>query len=53
VYGARGWYVERPQDIADTVKAALAANCPAVIEIPVAQEFPPPASAPGGSAKGH
>ena len=51
VYGAKGYYVERPQDIADTVKAALAANAPAVVEIPVAQEFPLPAEAKGGSSR--
>jgi acetolactate synthase-1/2/3 large subunit/sulfoacetaldehyde acetyltransferase len=47
VYGARGYYVTRPQDIADTVKAALALDGPSVIEIPVAEHFPPPAAAPG------
>jgi acetolactate synthase-1/2/3 large subunit/sulfoacetaldehyde acetyltransferase len=51
VYGARGWYVERPQDIAGAVKAALEANAPAVVEIPVAQEFPLPAESPGGSSR--
>jgi acetolactate synthase-1/2/3 large subunit/sulfoacetaldehyde acetyltransferase len=44
VYGARGAYVERPDQIADAVRDALAANAPSVIEIPVAEHFP--ASAP-------
>ena len=44
VYGARGAYVERPDQIADAVRDALAANVPSVIEIPVAEHFP--ASAP-------
>ncbi len=42
VYGARGFYVTHPDEIADTVKAALALNEPSVIEIPVAEYFPPP-----------
>jgi len=54
VYGARGYYVTRPEDIADTVKAALALDGPSVIEIPVAEHFPPPAVAPGDKpGKGH
>ena len=48
VYGARGYYVTRPDEIADTVKAALALNGPSVIEIPVAEYFPPAAPTPGG-----
>jgi thiamine pyrophosphate-dependent acetolactate synthase large subunit-like protein len=52
VYGARGFYVERPQDIADAVREALTLNGPSVIEIPVAEYFPPPAPTPGG-ARGH
>jgi thiamine pyrophosphate-dependent acetolactate synthase large subunit-like protein len=46
VYGAQGYYVERPQDIADVVKAALALDGPSVIEIPVAEYFPPAAPLP-------
>jgi thiamine pyrophosphate-dependent acetolactate synthase large subunit-like protein len=52
VYGARGFYVTRPDEIADAVRAALAAGGPAVIEIPVAEYFPPAAPTPGG-AGGH
>lgn len=48
VYGARGYYVERPEDIAGTVEEALKLNGPSVIEIPVAEYFPPAAPMPGG-----
>ena len=46
VYGARGYYVERPEDVADTVREALAVDGPSVVEIPVAEYFPPGASLP-------
>jgi len=49
VYGARGYYVTRPNEIADTVKAALATNSPCVIEIPVTEYFAPPAPLPGAA----
>lgn len=52
VHGARGFYVQRPQDIAETVKAAFAVDGPAVIEIPVAQYFPPRPPTPGGGKGG-
>jgi acetolactate synthase-1/2/3 large subunit/sulfoacetaldehyde acetyltransferase len=48
VYGARGFYVERPAEIADAVREALTLNGPSVIEIPVAEYFPPPAPTPAG-----
>jgi acetolactate synthase-1/2/3 large subunit/sulfoacetaldehyde acetyltransferase len=48
VYGARGFYVTRPQDIAETVSTALALDVPSVIEIPVAEHFPLPAKTPAG-----
>ncbi|HXH10017.1 MAG TPA: thiamine pyrophosphate-binding protein [Alphaproteobacteria bacterium] len=51
VYGARGFYVERPEDIADVVREALTVNGPSVIEIPVAEYFPPPAPTPAGAAR--
>jgi thiamine pyrophosphate-dependent acetolactate synthase large subunit-like protein len=51
VYGARGFYVERPEDIADAVRDALALNGPSVIEIPVAEYFPPAAPTPAGGAR--
>jgi thiamine pyrophosphate-dependent acetolactate synthase large subunit-like protein len=34
VYGARGFYVSRPDEIADAVVEALAVDGPSVIEIP-------------------
>ena len=46
VYGARGFYVERPEDVADTVREALAIDGPSVVEIPVAEYFPPGATLP-------
>jgi acetolactate synthase-1/2/3 large subunit/sulfoacetaldehyde acetyltransferase len=46
VYGARGAYVARPDEIADAVRDALAASRPTVIEIPVAEYFPAPAPLP-------
>jgi acetolactate synthase-1/2/3 large subunit/sulfoacetaldehyde acetyltransferase len=49
VYGARGFYVERPQDVAAAVHAALALDEPSVIEVPVAEYFPPAAPLPGRS----
>lgn len=47
VYGARGFYVQRPDEIADAVVEALAVDGPSVIEIPVAEYFPLPAPTPG------
>lgn len=46
VYGARGFYVDQPRDIADAVREALGLNEPSVIEIPVAEYFPPAAPTP-------
>ncbi len=46
VYGARGFYVERPEDVAETVREALDIDGPSVVEIPVAEYFPPGASLP-------
>jgi acetolactate synthase-1/2/3 large subunit/sulfoacetaldehyde acetyltransferase len=51
VYGARGYYVQRPDDIADAVREALTLNGPSVIEIPVAEYFPPAAPTPGGGGR--
>jgi acetolactate synthase-1/2/3 large subunit/sulfoacetaldehyde acetyltransferase len=50
VFGAQGFYAERPQDIAGAVSAAFACGGPAVVEIPVSQDFPLPSKAPGGGA---
>ena len=46
VYGARGFYVDRPQDIADALREALALDEPSVMEIPVAEHFPSSAPLP-------
>ena len=46
VYGARGMYVQRPDEIADAVRTALGVNAPVVIEIPVAEYFPTAAPIP-------
>jgi len=35
LFGARGYYVEHPDQIGDVVRAALRGATPAVIEIPV------------------
>jgi thiamine pyrophosphate-dependent acetolactate synthase large subunit-like protein len=51
VYGARGYYVEHPEDIAEAVQTALALDEPSVIEIPVAEYFPPGAPLPGRAGK--
>jgi len=51
VYGARGMYVQRVEEIGDAVNEALAANGPVVIEIPVAEYFPPAAPTPGGAGR--
>jgi thiamine pyrophosphate-dependent acetolactate synthase large subunit-like protein len=52
VLGGKGLYVTKPDEIADAFKSALAFDGPSVIEIPVAQHFPPRARTPGQS-KGH
>ena len=41
LFGAAGYYVERPDQVGDAVKKALSENSPAVIEIPIdPDEFP-------------
>ena len=52
VYGARGFYVTRPEEIGDAVSTALASKKPCIIEIPVAEYFPLPAKTPAGGG-GH
>lgn len=52
VYGARGFYVTKPSEIADAVTTALSLNGPSVIEIPVAEYFPTAAKTPGAKS-GH
>jgi len=52
VYGARGFYVTRPDEIADAVTTALASKKPCIIEIAVAEYFPQAAPTPGAGG-GH
>ena len=52
VYGARGYYVTRPDEIADAVRTALAAKKPAIVEIAVEEYFPQAAPTPGAGG-GH
>ncbi|MFC1935722.1 thiamine pyrophosphate-binding protein [Chloroflexota bacterium] len=40
VYGARGFYVERPDEIGVVIREALSINVPSVIEIPVEEDLP-------------
>ncbi len=48
LFGARGYYVEHPDQVGDAVRAALGCGKPAVIEIPIdPDEFPVPATAAG------
>ena len=49
VYGARGFFVEQPGQIAETVREALTLDGLSVIEIPVAEYFPPAAPTPARS----
>jgi acetolactate synthase-1/2/3 large subunit/sulfoacetaldehyde acetyltransferase len=51
VYGARGFYVEYPDQIADVMQEALALQGPSVVEIPVAEYFPLPAPTPAGAGR--
>ena len=45
LFGAAGYYVEHPDQVADAMKAALAAGKPAIVEIPIdPNEFPTPAT---------
>lgn len=53
VYGAKGYYVTRPEEIADAVSTALAARKPAIVEIAVEEYFPAAAPMPGGGSGGH
>jgi thiamine pyrophosphate-dependent acetolactate synthase large subunit-like protein len=52
VYGARGFYVTRPEEIGDAVSTALASKKPCIVEIAVAEYFPQPAKSPAGGG-GH
>ncbi len=46
LFGAEGYYVEKPEQVGDAVRAALGSGKPAVIEIPIdPDEFPTPVQA--------
>ena len=46
LFGAEGYYVEHPDQVADAVKAAFACGKPAIVEIPIdPDEFPTPVAA--------
>ncbi|MGH7392485.1 MAG: thiamine pyrophosphate-binding protein [Candidatus Rokuibacteriota bacterium] len=46
LFGARGFYVERPEEIGEAVRAAFACGTPAIVEVPIdPDEFPVPATA--------
>jgi len=46
LFGAKGYYIEHPDQIGDTVQEALTCGKPSVIEIPIdPDEFPTPATA--------
>ena len=51
VYGARGVYCTRPDEIGDAVATALKHDGPTVIEIPVAEHFPEAAKTPSKGKK--
>lgn len=53
VYGAKGYYVTRPDEIADAVRTALAARKPAIVEIAVEEYFPAAAPTPVAGSGGH
>jgi acetolactate synthase I/II/III large subunit len=47
LFGAQGYYVEHPDQIGDTVQAALRCDKPAIVELPIdPDEFPVPAHEP-------
>jgi acetolactate synthase-1/2/3 large subunit/sulfoacetaldehyde acetyltransferase len=48
LFGARGYYVEHPDQVGEAVRAALGCGQPAIVEVPIdPDEFPVPATAPG------
>ncbi len=45
LFGAAGYYAEHPDQVGDTVRAALACGKPAIVEVPIdPDEFPAPAT---------
>ena len=48
LFGAAGYYVDHPDQVGDAIKAAIAADKPAIVEIPIdPNEFPTPVAAVG------
>ncbi len=46
LFGAEGFYVDHPDQVGDTVRAALSCGKPAIVEIPIdPDEFPTPVQA--------
>jgi acetolactate synthase-1/2/3 large subunit/sulfoacetaldehyde acetyltransferase len=46
LFGAEGYYAERPEEVGDVVRAALGSGKPAIVEIPIdPDEFPTPVQA--------
>jgi thiamine pyrophosphate-dependent acetolactate synthase large subunit-like protein len=46
LFGAAGFYVEHPDQVGDALKAAFAADTPAIVEVPIdPDELPTPAAA--------
>ena len=46
LFGAAGYYVDHPDQVGDAIKAAIAADKPAIVEIPIdPNEFPTPVAA--------
>ena len=46
LFGAEGYYVDKPEGVGDAVQAALRCGKPAVVEIPIdPDEFPTPVQA--------
>ena len=43
VFGAKGFYIEKPDQISDAVNEAIKSGMPSIIEIPVQEYFPPAA----------
>jgi acetolactate synthase-1/2/3 large subunit/sulfoacetaldehyde acetyltransferase len=43
LFGGRGFYVERPEDLGDALREAMGLDVPSIIEIPIdPQELPIP-----------
>ena len=43
VFGAKGFYIEKADQISDAINEAIKSGMPSIIEIPVQEYFPPAA----------